>query len=619
MSDFNISEVVSNVVSDLCSSMVKGAAGIGKDALSKLKVNLDTCLREYLERSYERYSKTKTLLYRERPVDIKSYYVRTNLGLEGEIVLEHEFLEQIKSKKRIVVTGTAGSGKSTFCKSIFVDVLERKVGIIPIFIELRHLNMESGITLVEYIVSSLAAIEPSFSRQQLEYALRKGRFLLIFDGFDEINGENRATYEREIIELSNIYHEILVVVSSRPDPRFSSWEEFYRYSVLPLSKEKALSLIGQLEYDTEVKSKFLKVLEDELFEKHKSFASNPLLLTMMLLTYEQIADIPNKIHLFYEQAFLTLFNKHDSLKSLYKRKSFTGLPLDDFKKVLSAFCVLGYAEKIYYFDEVNVLSILEKAIRIYGVNASAEDFLRDLLDSVCILQRDGLGFSFTHRSFQEYFTALFLVSNSNAQKYEVMDKVFFVNDRDSVLDMSYDINSDIVERVWLMPRLQRYIDEFMPALEGCAERDDYIRLIGRMYSELTVVDRYADEEVGSETELALAYTFHDVKNDHAHFFSAIHSIFQGEWRDFYLRHRDKSKLTDECEDELISLIADELEGESIDLSDVEGIPEKTRELIFCSGGTQLVSLRLDYARYLLSKLGRKHAEKDSDISSLILG
>ena len=131
MSDFNINEVASSVVSDLCSSVIKGATDIGKDALSKLKVNLNACLPKYLERSYERYSKTKTLLYRERPVDIKSYYVRTDLAMDSEIVPDDEFIEQIKTKKRVVVTGTAGSGKSTFCKSIFIDVFEKNWILFP--------------------------------------------------------------------------------------------------------------------------------------------------------------------------------------------------------------------------------------------------------------------------------------------------------------------------------------------------------------------------------------------------------------------------------------------------------------------------------------------------------
>ena len=90
----------------------------------------------------------------------------------------------------------------------------------------------------------------------------------------------------------------MILISSRPDSRFSSWEEFYRYGVKPLTKKKALNLIGQLEYDQELKDKFLIALDENLYEDHESFSSNPLLLTMMLLTYEQIAEIPNKIHLF---------------------------------------------------------------------------------------------------------------------------------------------------------------------------------------------------------------------------------------------------------------------------------------------------------------------------------
>ncbi|EPG9704121.1 NACHT domain-containing protein, partial [Acinetobacter baumannii] len=166
----------------------------------------------------------------------------------------------------------------------------------------------------------------------------------------------------------------------------------------------------KLDYDRQVKNSFLRELDKKLYESHSSFASNPLLLTMMLLTYEQIAEIPNKIHLFYEQAFLTLFNKHDSLKSMYKRKSFSQLPLDDFKRCLEAFCILSYSGRSYSFSENEINKYLDNSINISRVTTNSKFFLNDLLDSVCILQRDGLGFNFTHRSFQEYFSAQFLVN-----------------------------------------------------------------------------------------------------------------------------------------------------------------------------------------------------------------
>ena len=38
----------------------------------------------------------------------------------------------------------------------------------------------------------------------------------------------------------------------------------------------------------------------------------------------------------------------------------------------------------------------------------ADSFLRDLLKSVCVMQIEGVEYTFTHRSFQEYFAAYFI-------------------------------------------------------------------------------------------------------------------------------------------------------------------------------------------------------------------
>lgn len=45
----------------------------GMDTYKKSQVIFETCFTKYIERSYSRYSKTKTLRYREKPVDLKSF------------------------------------------------------------------------------------------------------------------------------------------------------------------------------------------------------------------------------------------------------------------------------------------------------------------------------------------------------------------------------------------------------------------------------------------------------------------------------------------------------------------------------------------------------------------
>src|SRR5690606_17274961 len=104
--------------------------------------------------------------------------------------------------------------------------------------------------------------------------------LLILDGFDEVNIEYRDKLEQEILYLSNNYHEIRILISSRNNERFSSWDEFFQYKIEPLDKNKALSLINKLDYDRVVKNAFIDILDKKLYQSHHSFSSNPLLLTM---------------------------------------------------------------------------------------------------------------------------------------------------------------------------------------------------------------------------------------------------------------------------------------------------------------------------------------------------
>ncbi len=59
-------------------------------------------------------------------------------------------------------------------------------------------------------------------------------------------------------------------------------------------------------YDIETKEKFMKDLDARLYYSHTQFASNPLLLTIMLMTYSSIGDIPRKMHIFYSKAFETM-------------------------------------------------------------------------------------------------------------------------------------------------------------------------------------------------------------------------------------------------------------------------------------------------------------------------
>lgn len=602
-----IKSLISELIKQFTLPIYNGLKKITKGTNDKIQVIFELCFSEYLVRNYERYSKTKTLLYREMPVNLKDFYVRTDLRINSEIIDEKNFINEIEKNKRLIVLGSAGCGKSTFCKSLFVELIKKPRDMLPIFVELRHLNNLSDKSLYNFILNALMNLNPSFNKSQLDYALKLGKVLIILDGFDEVNSEERENIEKEILYLSNNYHGIRMLISSRFDNRFSSWEEFYQYRVLPLDKNKALTLINKLDYDRKVKQSFLTELDRKLFDSHESFASNPLLLTMMLLTYEQIAEIPNKIHLFYEQAFLTLFNKHDALKSLYKRKSYSLLPLDSFKRCLETFCLLSYCDRFYSFEENQIDKYIKNAIHISNVNTNSENFLNDLLDSVCILQRDGLGFTFTHRSFQEYFTATFLVNKASSKKYEIFEKIFNLSWQDNIVSMVYDINSSLLEKEWIIPKIDKIINDI-----NSVKNFKYgeILILEKMYSSITDI---LDDEDGT---YGLGFGLGDSFKKYANFSTFIRKLYANYYSDFLQSNplKDVSNDVNSFEKELIYYIKS---NGDIDINDYERIDPYAKELIIKSNIVESVINQIDFLEHIANLLKSNHEKQDIDILSLI--
>jgi len=602
-----LKSLVSELIKQFTLPIFNGLKKLTKETNNKIQVSFNFCFSEYLERNYERYSKTKTLLYREMPVNIKDFYVRTDLLINNKFVNEHDFIEEVENNKRLIILGSAGSGKSTFCKSLFIELIEKPIGIFPIFIELRHLNSSPDKSIYNFILNTMISINPSFNRDQLDYAFKLGKILVILDGFDEVNSEDREVIEREILYISNNYHGVRILVSSRFDNRFSSWEEFYQYRILELDKNKALTLINKLDYDRQVKMSFLTELDEKLYSSHTSFSSNPLLLTMMLLTYEQIAEIPNKLHLFYEQAFLTLFNKHDSLKSMYKRKSFSQLPLDEFKRCLEAFCILSYCDRLYSFEENEINKYLINSIVVSGVNTKSHDFLNDLLDSVCILQRDGLGFNFTHRSFQEYFSAQFLVNVTSARKYDLFEKIFNISRQDSVITMVYDINPFLLEKEWIIEKIEKIISD----IDSMYNYNNFeLLILQKIYSSVSI---HYDEEIQKEI---IVYGVGGYKKYNI-FCSFIRGLYQDSFKDYLLNNKTiENRDAQYFEEELIDYIR---HNGDIDLENLDMIDPYAYELIKKSKLLESIIQQIDFLKYQSAILKKNHCKQDVDIMSFLLG
>ncbi|WP_313637964.1 hypothetical protein [Paenibacillus sp.] len=433
------------------------------------KIEYGSAFKNYLNRASEKYSKIKTILYNKDSINLRKFYVNQNLSFKDETITTDNVDVLISLGNQIIITGTGGMGKSTLMRDLFLKVLEQ-TSLVPIFVELKDINGTNN-GLVHCAYKTIHNLGFDLEEEYFIKAMELGKFVFFLDGFDEIENSSRDKVGKELLELTEIYEDNYYIISSRESREFNSWFNFKQLDMNEMSLDMAVKLISLLEYNDEVKKNFIIALKDKLFSEHTSFASNPLLLTIMFMTYNQFAEIPEKKHEFYEAAFDVLYSKHDATKGLV-RDRLTKLSSSEFKRILNIVSMLSYLDNKIAFNNSNLLEYISYAKKIEEKDFNEDDFKEDLIKSVCILIEEGFQLKYTHRSFQEYFTAKCIETLEDEYKERIINKICNEKpdsiNQDSVLSTVFDINKTILEKALL----KNALEEILSKIDSDSEAED---------------------------------------------------------------------------------------------------------------------------------------------------
>ena len=495
-------EIASNIIVKHAKDFFSAVAKRLKREVNKLKVDFDLAFSVYLSNAYSKYSTIKTILNKVEPRPFYEFFETPYLRKgSAEPFLAKTVDDVLDISHFSVIQGTGGIGKSTLMKHLFLDELKTE-GFIPIFIELKDINeLGTDYDVRDFLFRKLMGLGETLDADTLDYALKTGCFLFLLDGYDEVFSDKRNLFFSKFEYFCDAYPDNYYLISSRPFSDFVYMQRFTLLETLPFNKAQTVSLAKKFPFDEEIKARFVETLDRELYDKHESFASNPLLLSIMLLTFREYAEIPDKLHLFYANAFETLFSKHDATKSGLKREFRSGLGFDEFRKVFSCFCFATYSKGKTEFTRDELRDSLKKIAGLSGISGtvpsvSPDDFIYDLVNCVCLLYPDGMYYCFSHRSFQEYFTAYFLkeLSDEDMRKYGIRlikgDTLRAA--QDNVFKLLRDMARDRFEADILLPPL----DE---AFDGIPENELYDRCFSEQIG--MVGFHYSTHSDGSEAML----------------------------------------------------------------------------------------------------------------------
>lgn len=454
-----LTNVATNVVEDSAKNAWNKIKKFFRDLDAKDSIRYKTAYEKYLINTEQKVSKIKTIIYRRAPKDLYSFYECIGVLYNGNTINTENINNLLEIGNKIIVTGTGGVGKSILFKHLFLNTVA-KTEYIPVLIELRSFNIHDVKDISIYTAIYKCLVDNGFelSEEYFEYSLREGAYIIFFDGYDEVNRDKTEKITSEIKALSEKYGKNKFFISSRPSEEFIGWNDFCEVETLKLNKQQALNLVKKLEFDEVVKDTFYKELDRTLYDKYESFASNPLLLNIMLLTFQKHASIPERLNDFYDEAFVTLFNVHDATKDSYVRDIRSGLGCEDFKLVFSYICFKSYFNGEFQFSESRIRFYIQQAKEKFDrFNFTVENFQEDLTQSVCMLVKEGGTYRFSHRSFQEYFAAWYtckLVDDVQAKLLlnwiQESDSVF----SDSYFTMLFDLQSEKVNKIILCPILK---------------------------------------------------------------------------------------------------------------------------------------------------------------------
>ena len=428
--------------------LIAGARSAGAAVLR----SLSDAYKPYLESTFSRVRTIRTFLKKNEPVELLDQYVPASLQVGEETTSGEDLIESLLKGGRFVVSGLAGRGKSVFLRFVALSLYYNPRGRIPIFIELRSLNSTGSKEILPFIHAQYRG-GSNVPLSSFISGLRRGYFVLILDGFDEVAPDSRATIEDQILQIERRFSECPILISGRPDERFDSWEHFTIFNVCPMNYYKTRKIIEKSDYDAGVKKEFLKRLTKEFFDRHESFLSTPLLAIMLMLTFEDFAEIPSSLHVFYRNAFDTLVRRHDALKSQFLRTMHSGCSAEQFGRLFASFCILTYSKSKFQFSRDEAIGFLSSALAQQSIKADPAHVLADLVESICLLQVEGFEISFVHRSFQEYFCALFVSQAPSGAVARYLNGTT-LRTYDSVVPMLYAIVPERVDAEWAYPALK---------------------------------------------------------------------------------------------------------------------------------------------------------------------
>jgi hypothetical protein len=371
----------------------------------------------------------------DKPLALRRYNLDDLQGsdekLHGGDVDRREGLMLIKREynHHLFILGKPGAGKTTFLKYTTLQTVKGEIEKTPIFIGLREWA-ESKQTLMDFIIEQFSLCNFPKADSFIEYLLEKGNAILLLDGLDEVNSEYNARIIEAVKLFCKKYDKNKCLISCRVASADYSFESFKYMEVADFTPTQIETFVSKWFTREPIKrDKFLTEFRQAQYRGLRELASSPLLLGMLCLAFADSMEFTTRRVDIYEDAIDALLRKWDSSRSISRDVIYQGLNHHLKKRLFTIIAYKTFSDNKYLIKEQDLANYLEQCLKKLPNNEKQELDGEVVLKAIeaqhgIFVERAQKIHSFSHLTFQEYFTACAIKGNVSYQKelmYHITD------------------------------------------------------------------------------------------------------------------------------------------------------------------------------------------------------
>ncbi|MBW4545436.1 MAG: NACHT domain-containing NTPase [Symplocastrum torsivum CPER-KK1] len=337
-------------------------------------------------------------------------------------------LKAVEHYSKLMVLGKPGAGKTTFLKYLAIRCIsgEFQAERVPIFITLKDFaETPAQPGLLEFITQMFA--NSGVTDTQITEVLKKGRALLFLDGLDEVKDEDSQQVLREIRYFSEQYYTNNFVITCRiaaQDYRFERFTdvELADVEVADFDDKQIQTFVTKWfkAKQLDLAERFMQQLN--LNQPIRELTTSPLLLTLLCLVFEDSGNFPTNRSELYQEGIAILLRKWDATRRIERDHVYKKLSVHRKEDLLGQIALNTFEHADYFFKQRDVERYIADYIRNLpdaqtdpeALQLDSEVVLKSIEAQHGLLVERARGiYSFSHLTFQEYFTAREIVNTCN--------------------------------------------------------------------------------------------------------------------------------------------------------------------------------------------------------------